>query len=216
MSLVIFDFDGTIANSLTLFIEATNCLAPDFGYSPLSSPQVAHLRTLGIQEVPQELGIPKWKWIYYLQRFRRELTRLITDLEAIDGIEATLLRLHEQGDRLGIVTANSRRNVEYFLNKYEIAHLFEFIYGGRILFGKTRTLKKLAILNSDAPSPLVYIGDEINDIKAAKQAGLRSIAVGWGFNDRAVLAQQTPDFLVDCPEQIMESITQVWMGIGSI
>lgn len=209
MSLISFDFDGTIANSLVMFIEATNRLAKDFGYLPLSPTQISHLRTLSLQEVAQELGIPKWRLLCYLQRFRRELTHLITDLELVDGIEVTLMAMKTQGHRLGIVTANSRHNVDYFLSKYEIDHLFEFIYGGQILSGKTRTLKKLAKLNADEPSPLVYVGDEINDVKAAKQAGLTSIAVSWGFNNRAVLAKQAPDFLVDQPNQILESIPAV-------
>ncbi len=209
MSLIIFDFDGTIANSLVMFIEATNRLAKDFGYSPIASTQIAYFRTLSLQGVALELGIPIWKLPCYLQRFRQELTRLIADLELIEGMDTTLMTMKQQGYRLGIVTANSRQNVEYFLDKYDLDHLFEFVYGGKILSGKARTLKKLARLNAVDPKQLVYIGDEINDVKAANRTGLTSVAVSWGFNDRQVLTAQTPDFFVNHPEQLLGIASQV-------
>ncbi len=214
MRLIIFDFDGTLADSLGIFIKATNRLAKDFRYEPLTASQIKLLRKLGIQEVAQELGIPKWRSICYLQRFRQELTRCIDDLALVEGIEAALHSLKAEGYRLGIVTANSRRNVEHVLQKYEIDHLFEFIYGNQILSGKKRTLRKLVRLSKNDPKELIYIGDEINDMKAAKQVGMTSIAVNWGFNDRAVLAEQAPDFLLDQPDQILASLAQTYVSVG--
>lgn len=215
MRLIVFDFDGTLADSLGIFIEATNRLARDFRYEPLSPVQIELMRKLGIQEIAQELGIPKWRSLCYLQRFRQELTRSIDDLSLVEGIETALHNLKSEGYRLGIVTANSRRNVEYVLQKYAIDHLFEFIYGGQILSGKRRTLKKLARLKATDPKELVYVGDEINDVKAAKQVGLTSIAVSWGFNDRTVLAEKTPNFLLEHPDQILQSLSQGHLSFES-
>jgi len=216
MRLIIFDFDGTLADSFGIFIEATNRLAPDFGYQPLSSTHIEQLRKLGMLEVAQALGIPRWQSLRYLRRFRRELTRCIDDLELVDGMETALYHLQAEGYRLGIVTANSRRNVQHVLQKYAIAHLFEFIYSGQILSGKRRTLKKLARLNSSDPKELAYVGDEINDVKAAKQAGLTSIAVNWGFNDQTVLAEQEPDYLLDHPNQILASLAPKHISVDPI
>lgn len=216
MRLIIFDFDGTLADSLGIFIEATNRLAKDFRYEPLTASQVELLRKLGIQEVAQELGIPKWRSICYLQRFRQELTRCIDDLALVEGIETALHSLKAEGYRLGIVTANSRRNVEHVLLKYKIDHLFEFIYGGQILSGKRQTLKKLVKLNTNNPKDLVYVGDEINDVKAAKQVGLTSFAVSWGFNDRTILAEQRPEHLLEHPDQILENLAPTHLPVGPI
>ncbi|WP_299408838.1 HAD-IA family hydrolase [Acaryochloris sp. IP29b_bin.148] len=216
MRLIVFDFDGTLADSLGIFIEATNRLAKDFRYEPLNSTQVELLRKLGIQEIAQELGIPKWRSLCYLQRFRQELTRSIDDLALVEGIDTALHSLKAEGYRLGIVTANSRRNVGHVLQKYKIDHLFEFIYGGQILSGKSRTLKRLARHNASHPKELIYIGDEINDVKAANQAALMSVAVSWGFNDRSVLAEQGPDYLLDNPEQILVSLTSQKLSMRSV
>jgi phosphoglycolate phosphatase-like HAD superfamily hydrolase len=137
------------------------------------------------------------------------------DLKLIDGMHTALMAIHHQGYRLGIITANSRQNVEHFLQQEQLCSLFEFIDGGQILAGKVRSLKKLEKLNPANPKHLIYIGDEINDIKAAKQVGVTSIAVTWGFNDRNTLAEQAPDFLVDHPDQLLAAITQVHPPIDS-
>jgi phosphoglycolate phosphatase len=86
-------------------------------------------------------------------------------------------------------------------------YLFEFIYGGQLLSGKTRSLKKLVRLNR--ARPLVFVGDETSDVKAAKQNRVTSVAVSWGFNNREVLAEAAPDFLIDHPEQLLSEITQL-------
>ncbi|NJK30234.1 MAG: HAD-IA family hydrolase [Acaryochloris sp. SU_5_25] len=215
MSLIVFDFDGTIADSVVIFIEATNRLAPEFGYSPFAPDQLPDLRRLSLQGMARKLGIPRWKLPFFLRRFRQELTRLLIDLKLIDGMDTALITIHHQGHRLGIITANSRQNVEHFLLQEEIRPLFEFIDGGQILAGKVRSLKKLVKLNPVYPKHLIYIGDEINDIKAAKQVGVTSIAVTWGFNDRTVLAAQATDFLVDHPDQLLAAISQVHTPISS-
>ena len=208
-NLIIFDFDGTIADSLVIFIEATNRLAKDFGYLQVSSSQTTHLRTLSLREMIQELGIPAWKLPFFLGRFRKELNQLMLELQLVNGIKEALFEIKHQGYRLGIVTSNSRQNVEKFLLLQELNHLFEFIYGGQVLSGKARALKKLIRLNRVNPQQLIFIGDEKSDVKAAKQVGLSSIAVSWGFNDRSVLLEHTPKVLVDRPQQLGTAIAQV-------
>jgi phosphoglycolate phosphatase len=59
------------------------------------------------------------------------------------------------------------------------------------------------------PQQLIFVGDEISDIKAAKQAGLANVAVSWGFNDRETLAKALPDILIEHPEQLLTAIAQI-------
>jgi phosphoglycolate phosphatase len=55
-------------------------------------------------------------------------------------------------------------------------------------------------------SEAYYIGDEVRDIAAAAHAGIRSIAVSWGYSDRETLAAERPDHLVDAPEELVRII----------
>jgi phosphoglycolate phosphatase len=209
MSLIIFDFDGTIADSLEIFIEATNRLAGDFGYQKISSSQLSLFRTLSLREMIRQLKVPTWKLPFFLRRFRKELNQLMIDLQLVNGMREALLDINQQNHRLGIVTSNSRQNVEGFLHLQGLHHLFEFIYGGQVLSGKAKVLKNLARLNRAEAKQLMFIGDETSDVKAAKQAGLTNIVVSWGFNDREVLVGSAPDVLVDSPEQLLTAIAQL-------
>jgi phosphoglycolate phosphatase len=210
MNLIIFDFDGTIADSLQIFIEATNRMAKKFGYAPVSASQIPLFQTLGLREMVNQLRIPGWKLPFFLQRFRRELHHLLPQLHLIPGMREALLDLHQQGYQLGIVTSNSRQNVEQFLCLQELEHLFNFIHGGQILSGKAGTLKKLVKQHRVQPQQLIFVGDEISDIKAAKQVGLANIAVSWGFNDRETLAKACPDVLIEQPEQLLTTIDSIY------
>jgi phosphoglycolate phosphatase len=206
MDLIIFDFDGTIANSLEIFIEATNRLARDFGYQQLSPSQILLFKTVSLREAIAQLEVPGWKLPFFIRRFRQELNRLIVNLELIDGMKEALLDIHQQGYHLGIVTSNSRQNVANFLDLQGLYHLFDFIYGGQVLSGKARTLKKLAKLNRLQSEQLIFVGDEIGDVQAAKKAGLANIAVAWGFNSREVLLKSAPDILIDRPDRLLAAI----------
>jgi phosphoglycolate phosphatase len=51
-----------------------------------------------------------------------------------------------------------------------------------------------------------YVGDMVHDIEAGKKAGVRSIAVTWGFHPREKLEKANPDHLIDAPNQLLEII----------
>ncbi|WP_088894372.1 HAD-IA family hydrolase [Leptolyngbya ohadii] len=209
MSLIVFDFDGTIADSLEIFIKTANQLAEDYGYAPVAASQVPLFRTFSARKMIRYLGIPAWKLPFYLQRFRQELSQFIPDLQFIPGMREALLELHQQGYRLGIVTSNSSENVACFLQLQEMSHLFEFVDGAQILSGKAWVLRKLVRLNRTESQQLVLVGDEVRDVKAAKRAGLASIAVSWGLNDRTILLAAAPDALIDRPDQLSAAIIQI-------
>lgn len=213
MSLIIFDFDGAIADSLLVFIEATNRLAKDFGYPQVSSAQIPQIKNLSSREMIQQLAIASWKMPFFLRRFRQELHQLTPNLQLIDGMRETLEEINRQGYRLAIVTSNARQNVERFLHMQGLHPLFEFIYAGQVLLGKARVLRQLVKRYRLNPRQVICVGDETRDIEAAQQAGLRFIAVSWGLNSREVLAKHAPDVLIDRPEELLAAVTQMQMQV---
>ena len=48
---------------------------------------------------------------------------------------------------------------------------------------------------------VIYVGDEVRDITGAKNAGVKVIAVAWGYNSRELLEKHKPDFPVDTPQE---------------
>lgn len=146
---------------------------------------------------------------FFIRRFRKELSGLMVDAQLVSGMEQALYSIYQEHYQLGIITSNSRQNVELFLDLHEMRHLFEFIYGGQVLSGKAQVLKKLSKRNKPISPSLVYVGDETSDIRAAKSVGLPNIAVDWGFNNREVLSASNPDILINSPSQLLAAITQL-------
>lgn len=210
--ILIFDFDGTIADSLQLFVEIFNKLASKYNYEPASKDQVENLRGKSAREVISSLKIPKYKLPIIFIDGRREFTRSIGELEIFPGMRKLFLLL-KKSYQLGIVTSNSVENVEGFLEKNNIA-IFDFIYSDKNLFGKGKVLKGLIKKYNFISEDLIYIGDEVRDIEAAKESNIKIISVSWGFNTREVLLKNKPDAVVDNIEQLVAAIKVVSVKVG--
>jgi len=53
-----------------------------------------------------------------------------------------------------------------------------------------------------APSEVAYVGDEVRDVEAAREVGVTSIAVSWGYAERAALTALEPSYLVNEPLEL--------------
>ncbi|NER34118.1 MAG: HAD-IA family hydrolase [Oscillatoria sp. SIO1A7] len=207
---IIFDFDGTLADTLDAIVRITNQLAGEFGYQKSSQEDVERLRSLSSWQIIKNSGIPPIKIPFLLHAVKAELNNQIQSLSpATPGIFLILKNLKELGYQLGIVTSNSTENVMGFINKHGWSELFDFIYSGATLFGKTTVIKKVLMARKLKAEETIYVGDETRDIEAAKKIPVIAIAVSWGFNSRKVLAQHQPDFLIDRPNQIIEAIASL-------
>lgn len=86
--------------------------------------------------------------------------------------------------------------------------MFDFVDGGARILGKGRRLRSILQRYRLKPSEVFYVGDEMRDIRAARQVGMQSIAVTWGFNTPTALQSFQPDFLIDHPSQLWEICRQ--------
>ncbi len=209
MKVIIFDFDGTIADTFSTFINIINRLAPEFGYEPADAATVERLQNLSSREILKQANISAFKLPFLFRRLKAEMTRELYQLQLIDGIQEALVLLKQDGYHLGIITSNSSQNVTAFLKNRAVFKLFDFIYSGASLFGKARIINRLLRKNNWLPEDIVYVGDETRDIEAAKKTRIKIVAVTWGFNSRQVLAQQQPDFLIDSPSELVTIIQQL-------
>lgn len=204
MTTLIFDFDGTLADSLEAIVEISNRLAPQYGLKPATAAELVQFRDLSADQFIRRSNIPLLKLLRLLRRMRRELQAKVPELDPIEGIEPMLMALHAQGHNMGIVTSNSFGNVQMFLAIHGLESYFQFIQGGVPLFGKGRVLRQLMRQRRLVPSKTLYVGDETRDIDASRRIGLRVVAVSWGFNSRQALERHQPHFLIDSPAQLLE------------
>ncbi|XHX80419.1 MAG: HAD hydrolase-like protein [Stenomitos frigidus ULC029] len=200
---IIFDFDGTIADSFDTVFAISNRLAAEFGYPITPLEDVKALKNLSSQEILRRSKVPFVKLPFLLRRLRVELNQEIAGLQPIAGIKEALLDLKQQGHHLGIVTSNSRQNVIAFLAAQDMRDVFDFVDSGLTLFGKGRIIQKILRHNRIDPATTIYVGDETRDVEAARKIGIKVIAVCWGFNSCEVLGAQKPDFLINTPAELV-------------
>lgn len=201
---IIFDFDGTVADTLDAIVRITNRLAIEYGYKPATPDELNRLRNMSSREVVQRSGVSVFKLPLLLRKIRADLQSEIQDISPIPGIKEVLVALTKDGNKLGILTSNSEENARIFLTSHGMQELFSFIYSETNLFGKQTSLRKILRTNKLYPQDVIYVGDETRDIEAAKKIPLKVIAVSWGYNSKEVLAQHNPDFLIDQPSQLLE------------
>jgi phosphoglycolate phosphatase len=203
---IIFDFDGTIADTVDALVTIANRLALEFGYVPINSQELAILRNLTAREIIKYSGVSLLKIPFLVKKVKGELKHKIPEIKPIDGINAALIELHNQGYHLGIITSNSQDNVNEFLKCHNLDSLFGFIYSGVTIFGKTTIINNVLRQKQFKPEAVIYVGDETRDVESAKKANIKVIAVSWGFNSSEALSKQKPAFLIHHPRELVDVI----------
>lgn len=200
---MIFDFDGTIADTMQVLVEIyNNILVPRFKCKPIAANEEILLRSSRPHEIMISKGVTLLNLPFIVLTARKELSRHMDHVKPHGAIISTLIQLSRQGMRLGICSSNSRSNVCSFLATYKILHLFDFIHTGKNVFGKHRTLRHIISQHKLRKEETVYIGDEIRDVEAAHTVGIRAISVLWGFNNADALRNTKPDILISSPEEL--------------
>jgi phosphoglycolate phosphatase len=206
---VIFDFDGTIADSLNASIAIGNRLAQEYGIEPVTPEKLERWQHLGAKEILQELNISVFRLPGMLRRFKSEVRHEVGQFPIAPGMRETIVALWDKEYKLGVVTSNSAGNVRAFLTQQGIEHLFDFVESCPHLLGKERVLRRLARQYHLDLGKMLYVGDETRDIDAAKKIHVRSVAVTWGFNSIAALRSHQPDYMIDQPRQLIEIAKQL-------
>jgi phosphoglycolate phosphatase len=135
------------------------------------------------------------------QRGRMAGTRLFP------GLAGVLQAVRQAGCRLGVLSSHAADNIQACLRGNGVEGLFDAVVGYRRLFGKARAIRRFVRDRGVARAEVLYVGDEVRDIEAARKAGVAVAAVTWGFNTKELLARHGPDYLVERPEHILSLFT---------
>ncbi|MGE0269336.1 MAG: HAD-IA family hydrolase [Candidatus Omnitrophota bacterium] len=201
--ILLFDFDGTIADTFLQIVAISNRLSKEFNFNLIHTHEVEILKNNSVEETIQYLNVPKIKIPKILLRARAELHKDIKTIKPVKDLAEILLELKSQGFYMGIITTNSVKNVKEFLRTHQL-DIFDFISSTSKIFGKSHSLKMLIKKKNFKIEQAYYIGDEIRDIQAAQKAGIKMVAVTWGFNSKKVLKQHAPDYLINTPVELIK------------
>ncbi|CCM76904.1 HAD hydrolase-like protein [Rhizobium mesoamericanum] len=194
--LVIFDFDGTLADSGEWFFGSLNDVADRFGFRRTTVEEREALRRLGNHEIIRKLRVPMWKMPAIAAYMRRRATEDIESIQLFEGVAPALRMLRQRGMKLAIVSSNTEQNVRTVLGP-ELVELINFYGCGSSMFGKAVKFRRAMKQLGTAPERTICVGDETRDIEAANAVGASSAAVTWGFAAPESLRRLKPTLLLE-------------------
>jgi phosphoglycolate phosphatase len=212
-SLILFDFDGTLADSFPWFRGAINQLARQHHFKETPDGAVDGLRGLPHAEILQRLGLPLWKVPLVARDMRCLMSEEIDRIRLFPQIEETLMALADGGAALAVVSSNALENVHAVLGEALVRRVVQFECGAS-LSGKAARLKRVLKRSGFRPAQAVFIGDEIRDIEAAKSAGIAAGAVGWGYNDAESLRSAGPQRFFAEPADLLDLVPPPPQGLA--
>jgi len=198
--LVIFDFDGTLADSGRLMLGVLNQAAAKFGFRALSEADVQQLRKADHRVIMREMKISMWR-LPAIARYMRAEAIKQPPPPLFDGVPEMLTRLKSGGARLAVVSSNSETVIRRALGEALAAQIDHFDCDAA-LFGKASKFKALLRKARVTPVEAVSVGDETRDIEAARKAGIRAAAVTWGYADEVILRSQSPHYVVSAVREL--------------
>lgn len=202
-SLVIFDFDGTLADSFPWFLSVLNKLAEKYSFLRIDEQELPALRSLGNRALLKHLQISFWKLPFLARDMRRMAKQDGSKIMLHVGVEDLLLGLKAQEKKIAVVTSNSEENVRRILGA-SLAEQVDYFECGASLFGKHRLLKKTLRRMKIQPRDAIYIGDETRDQEAAQRAGVKFGFVLWGYAAPDAFRGLEPEFTFQEPAEILK------------
>ncbi len=197
---LLFDFDGTIADTWPVAENIIKKVGKEFGYD-LKDEDVKVLRTMAPLDIILHFKFPPWKIPKLVDRVREELATEAKKIKLIPGIEKPLLDLKFKNYRMGILTSNLKETVDKFLLKNQLL-IFDLVVYEPGIFQKSKSFQKILKENNLNAKDVIYVGDEVRDIDFARESGIKIISVGWGFNKKEVLLKNKPDYFAENPSDL--------------
>lgn len=200
---VLFDFDGTLADTEEANFVIYQKLAEKYNLRNITIDELGHIKKMSARELMAYVELKKRYLPFILKRGEKLLKHNIKNIRPckVDIFDA-ILKLKEMGIQTAIITTNSKINVQMFLNEQN-ANIFDFIVSAS-MFGKESKMKKIIKKERLELKEVLYVGDEIRDIHAAKNTGIHIASVAWGYNTVESLKKNKPEYLIYEPAELID------------
>lgn len=214
-SLIIFDWDGTLMDSIGLIVKAMHVAGEANGFtttdeavkSIIGLSLIRGIQILYPDATPEQHAAIQQSYADYYIQASTEPNQPHSQFFA--GIESMLQQLQAQGRRLAVATGKKRAGLDRVM---DYAHSRQYFVTSRCADesgSKPNPQMLIDILQEtgDEVKDAVFIGDSIHDIQMAKALNMTSIAVNYGAATAEVLAAEQPTYQVETPQQLIELLT---------
>jgi phosphoglycolate phosphatase len=195
--LIIFDWDGTLMDSIFKIVRCFQAALADAGAPDPGEDAIRHIIGLGLEEavsalLPQADAATQARVV---DRYRQHFLHLDqTNMELFPGVRAGLEALVAQGYRLAIATGKARRGLDRVLHDTGTGHLFCATRCADEALSKPhpRMLEDILTQTGLDARRALMVGDTTYDLEMARHAGMDALGVTYGVHGRAILEELGP------------------------
>ena len=206
MAIVLFDFDGVLADTLEDALNFGREAAAQVGLERNPAPaDLDALETMAVPDYGKQLKIPEQHIDEFVNHYLRLFTQKPSPPEMFRGMEPVVAQA-AKNHTVAIVTGNTTPTVEAFLKEHGLQEYVRLIIGVEQKVSRAEKIRMALRQLGRTGEPVYMIGDSLSDIRAARETSVKSVAVGWGHQSPARLKSANPDFLVDSPQELLELI----------
>jgi phosphoglycolate phosphatase len=211
MALIIFDFDGVLADTLNDLIQFGQEVCDELGIEHVvNKDDLSNLEIMSFASFGRACQVPEHLVDEFVQRCLKRFAEKKSPPAIFNGL-SNIVRNFAINNTLAIITTNSSQNVNAFLIEHGLDECIHAVYGVDIPGSKAQ---KISIarnqFSADPKRESVFmVGDSLSDISAAKEASVTSIAVAWGHQSLEHLLRGDPDYVVRFPHDLIEVIEKI-------
>jgi len=198
---IIFDFDGTIVDSLDFFVEFIFNEANKLGYELTQKEIKNMIRNKNLRHIIKDYKLSKLHILYIVWKLRRDFKKVLEEVKIFDGIDILLRDLDKKYD-VYLLSSNDKKHILKIFDKYSLNSYFKKTYFKSSLFGKHQILKKVLKKNNLEKDSVVYIGDELRDFQACQKINIDCINVSYGFNSKKLLKTENKEYVVNSIDEL--------------
>ncbi|TSA46437.1 MAG: HAD family hydrolase [Deltaproteobacteria bacterium] len=201
-NLLLFDFDGVLADSLDLYAEAVARCLLQIG-TPIVKNREDYL-ALFEGNFYESMAAKGVDLVAFAAAAKEILPGINYDaMKPFEGLIPVLEAL-QKNHLLAVISSNGFRTISKMLERFGFDRFFQGILGSDFLFSKKDKIAHALSKYGIDRTRTFYIGDTTGDILEAREAGVRTVAVTWGWHSREKLVAVHPDFLVDKPQDLLK------------
>lgn len=209
MALILFDFDGVLADTLDDMIKFAQEVCDELDVCHVVTPHdLNSLEIMSLAAYGRQLEVPEYLLDEFVSRTLKRFMEKKTPADVFRGLDHVVRRLSEN-NVIAIITGNSAQNVRFFLAEHSLDRHVRAIFGVDLPGSKPEKISSAKRLFAADDGNVFMVGDSLSDIRAAKVTSVKSIAVSWGHQSAERLICAEPDFLVHSPRELLELITKI-------
>ncbi len=205
--IVVFDFDGTLADSAPIIRKIYEDMAEENNWSTLDDKTYEKLRHGTLRQARRWAGIQWWQLPRVMSGAQKLFSLESAQVKLFPGVKELVRDIQKLDLPIYVLSRNTPELINKVLrrNKINGMEVLEKVS----FFGKHRALKEIARNEKSDRTDVFMIGDEVRDIISANKAGVSSIAVAWGLQDISLLKKHDPTYIANKPDDVYKIIKGV-------